>query len=94
MFQPGLKIGQIVSNMDIVKIFKCANMGGMRRSKKNNTLVLIADNTKKLYKNKWINGVLHYIGMGKIGDQDINRSQNATLAKSNDIDIYIYIYSR
>ena len=34
MFDPGLKIGQIIKNSDIIEIFKCGNMGGMRRSKK------------------------------------------------------------
>ena len=29
-FDPGLKIGQIIKNADIVEIFKCGNMGGMR----------------------------------------------------------------
>ena len=27
-FDPGLRIGQILKNTDIVKIFKCGNMGG------------------------------------------------------------------
>ena len=43
MFNPGLKIGQIVKNADIVEIFKCGNMGGMRRSRTTNTLVIISD---------------------------------------------------
>lgn len=38
MFNPGLKIGQIVKNADIVEIFKCGNMGGMRRSRTTNTI--------------------------------------------------------
>ena len=41
MFDLGLKIGQILKNADIVDIFKCGNMGGMRRSKITNTLSLI-----------------------------------------------------
>ena len=40
-FDPGLKIGQILKNADIVDTFKCGNMGGMRRSKTTNTLVII-----------------------------------------------------
>ena len=79
-FNPGLKIGQILKNADVVDIFKCGNMGGMRRSKTTNTLVIVSDYTKGIYHDKWIGGVLHYTGMGKNGDQDINWSQNATLA--------------
>ena len=65
MFNPGLKIGQIIKNADIVGIFKCGNMGGMRRSRTTNTLVIVSDYTKGLYHDKWIGGVLHYTGMGK-----------------------------
>lgn len=33
MFNPGLSIGQILKNSDIVDTFKCGNMGGMEGSK-------------------------------------------------------------
>lgn len=33
MFNPELRIGEIITNADIVSTFKCGNMGGMRRSK-------------------------------------------------------------
>lgn len=52
MFNPGLKIGQIIKNADIVEIFKRGNMGGMRRSRTTNTLVIISDYTKGLYHDK------------------------------------------
>lgn len=92
MFEPGLKIGQILKNSDIVDIFKCGNMGGMRRSKTTNTLVIVSDYTKGLYHDKWIGGVLHYTGMGKSGDQDINWAQNATLAACghNGVDVHLF----
>ena len=72
MFNPNLQIGQDISNSDLVSIFKCGNMGGMRRSHTTNTLVIVSDYTKGLYHDKWIGGVLHYTGMGKNGDQDID----------------------
>lgn len=92
LFHPGLKIGQILKNADVVKTFKCGNMGGIRRSKITNTLVIVSDYTKGIYHDKWIGGVLHYTGMGKSGDQDINLAQNATLAEcgNNGIDV-IYL---
>ena len=67
-------------------------MGGMRRSKTTNTLVLISDYTKGIYHDKWIGGILHYTGMGKNGDQDINWAQNATLANygRNGVDIHLF----
>ncbi len=92
MFDPGLKIGQILKNKDIVDLFKCGNMGGMRRSKTTNTLVIVSDYTKGIYHDKWIGGVLHYTGMGKNGDQDLHWSQNGTLADSdfNGVDVHLF----
>ena len=91
-FNPGLKIGQEISNAELVSIFKCGNMGGMRRSHTTNTLVIVSDYTKGLYHDKWIGGVLHYTGMGKNGDQDIHWAQNDTLANwgRNDVDIHLF----
>ena len=92
MFNPGFSIGQIVKNDDIVNKFKCGNMGGMRRSNTTNTLVIVSDYTKGIYHDKWIGGVLHYTGMGKSGDQDINWAQNATLAACNynGVDVHLF----
>ncbi len=91
-FNPGLAIGQTVTNDQLKEIFKCGNMGGMRRSHATNTLVIVSDYTKGLYQDKWIGGVLHYTGMGKIGDQDINWAQNATLAEMNrnGVDVHLF----
>ncbi len=92
MFHPGLEIGQTLKNSEIVEIFKCGNMGGMRRSKATNTLVIVSDYTKGIYHDKWIGGVLHYTGMGKSGDQDIHWAQNATLAACgrNGVDVHLF----
>lgn len=92
VFNPGLKIGQILKNADIVDTFKCGNMGGMRRSKTTNTLVIVSDYTKGIYHDKWIGGILHYTGMGKSGDQDINWAQNRTLAECehNGVDVHLF----
>ena len=43
MFDPELKIGQILKNSDVVATFKCGNMGGMRRLKTTNTLAIVSD---------------------------------------------------
>lgn len=91
-FNPGLAIGQILKNADIVETFKCGNMGGMRRSKTTNTLVIVSDYTKGIYHDKWIGGILHYTGMGKYGDQDLDWAQNATLANCghNGVDVHLF----
>lgn len=49
-FNPELRFGEIISNNKIVSIFKCGNMGGMRRSHATNSLILIMDHTKSFYK--------------------------------------------
>ncbi|MCD7733273.1 MAG: HNH endonuclease [Oscillospiraceae bacterium] len=92
MFDPGISIGQTLKNQDIVDIFRCGNMGGMRRSNATNTLVLISDYTKGIYHDKWIGGVLHYTGMGKSGDQDLQWSQNATLAASGRNGVSVHLF--
>jgi len=92
MFDPGIKIGEILKNSDIVEKFQCGNTGGMRLSKATNTLVLVSNYTKGIYQDKWIGGVLHYTGTGTSGDQDINRAQNATLAACgrNGVDVHLF----
>lgn len=70
-FVPSFSLGSTVSNADIIAEFKCANMGGMRRSNATNTLVIVSDHTKGLYEDKWFGDILHYTGMGKSSDVDV-----------------------
>ncbi len=91
-FNPNLKLGDSITNNELRNIFSCGMMGGMRRSKKTNTLVIVSDHTKGLYEDKWYGDVLHYTGMGKKGDQDINAAQNKTLNESrhNGVDVFLF----
>lgn len=68
-FDPGLNIGDELTNDEMRTLFQCGNMGGMRHSKRTGTLVIVSDNTKGLYRDVWKEGILHYTGMGKVGDQ-------------------------
>lgn len=92
MFDPNIKSGDTISNEELVNIFKVGNMGGMRRSTKNGTLVIISDHTKGMYDDKWYGNELHYTGMGKTGDQDIKKNQNKTLAESNKNGVVIHLF--
>lgn len=92
MFDPKLKIGQAITNYELRTTFLCGNMGGMRRSRSTNTLVIISDHTKGLYEDKWFGDTLHYTGMGKKGDQDINTSQNKTLNESNTNEVDVFLF--
>lgn len=92
-FDPHLTRGQIVSNKDLQTNFQCSSQGGMRRSHRTNTLVIISDHTKGYYKDKWGNdGILHYTGMGLTGDQSLDFAQNKTLAEStfNGISVFLF----
>ena len=60
--------GQTFNNQQLMETFSIGMMGGMRRSHENNLLVLVSDYTKGLYEDHWEGNVLHYTGMGKIGD--------------------------
>lgn len=91
-FDPGLNIGAEITNDEMRTIFQCGNMGGMRRSKKTGTLVIISDNTKGLYQDIWKNGVLYYTGMGKNGDQVLEGNQNGTLYHSNTNGVEVHLF--
>lgn len=90
----------ILSNQELMATFKVSNSGGMRRSLKTNSLVLIhnlhASTSDSIYHDEWKieNGkrILHYTGMGQSGDQSLDFAQNKTLAesKNNNIDAYLF----
>lgn len=85
------QIGQILTNDEICKLFQVGNSGGMRRSLPNNSLILITDPFKAIYEDKWIDGVLHYTGMGRTGDQAFI-SQNKTLNMAKQLEINVYLF--
>ena len=92
MFEAGLRLGDTLTNDELRTLFKCGNMGGMRRSRQKGTLVIISDDTKSLYKDEWKNGILHYTGMGKLGDQSLEGNQNGTFyySDSNGIEVHLF----
>ena len=92
VFNPGISIGAELTNEKMRSLFKCGNMGGMRRSKQTGTLVIISDDTKGLYRDVWKNGVLHYTGMGKIGDQVLEGNQNGTLFNSDTNGVEVHLF--
>jgi 5-methylcytosine-specific restriction enzyme A len=87
-----IKPGDIIDNETIRAIFKCSSQGGMRRSLRTNSLVLVSDHTKSFYEDKWINEIFHYTGMGLTGDQSLTFLQNKTLDESpkNGVNLYLF----
>ena len=86
------EIGNKYYNTEICEAFKCSLMSGMNRSRKTNTLVLIAKHNKLLYDDQWDGNIFNYTGMGKSGDQSIDYKQNKTLNESNNNGVRVYLF--
>ena len=54
--------------------------------------MLICDHTKGLYDDMWHGDVLHYTGMGKVGDQVLAGNQNKTLYESGRNGIHVHLF--
>lgn len=91
-FNHGLSPGIIINNEQLCNIFKCSPQGGMRKSNVTNTLVIVSDHTDGFYDDRWINGVFHYTGMGRTGDQSLTFMQNRTLNESNHNSVEVYLF--
>lgn len=91
-FKTSLRAGLFLTNNELMKEFSVANSGGMRKSNKNNVLVIISDHTKGLYDDKYYGNELHYTGMGLEGDQELNYRQNKTLAESNKNGVDVHLF--
>ncbi|WP_372780715.1 AAA family ATPase (plasmid) [Priestia aryabhattai] len=89
-----LRPHQKLKNQELVTMFKCGNSGGMRRSLKTNSLLLISDRTNPTYKNlsRDEEGIWHFTGMGRKGDQSISYLQNKTLFNSNSTGVSLYLF--
>ena len=84
--------GQILLNKELCEIFECSSQGGMRRSYKTNSLILVSNHVKSIYDDKWKGDILHYTGMGTKGDQSLSFMQNPTLNESgtNNVEIHLF----
>lgn len=91
-FDPALTRGQIVDNEQLCSIFKCSPQGGMRRSLKTNTLILVSNHVASIYDDRWIGDVFHYTGMGQAGDQSLEAAQNKTLAQSPTNGVAVHLF--
>ena len=87
-----IKAGDVLGSQQISTLFGCGTQGGMRKSNRTNTLVIISDKTKPFYFDEWKGDILHYTGMGITGNQDINYSQNKTLkeSKNNGVEVHLF----
>jgi hypothetical protein len=86
-----IQIGDSIDNRTICDVYGVANMGGIRVSKARSHIVLISNNTDPTYRNEWQDGTLHFVGMGSVGPQKLDR-QNRTLAKSKRNGWTVYLF--
>lgn len=84
--------GVELSNRQVCDFFRCSTQGGMRRSLKTNTLVLISNHVDSIYHDRWINSILHYTGMGQKGDQRPDGTQNKTLNESMSNGVAVHLF--
>jgi 5-methylcytosine-specific restriction protein A len=83
--------GDVINNEELTELFKCSTQGGMRRSHKTNTLVLVSNHVKSIYSDRWFGKELHYTGMGSTGDQTLG-TQNKTLYESNFNGVEVHLF--
>jgi len=87
-----LKPGAILDNKRLCETFGCSPQGGMRRSHKTDTLIIVSNHVVSIYDDRWVDDVLHYTGMGSIGDQYLEAAQNKTLSNSNDNGVAVHLF--
>lgn len=85
-------IGMEINNDTLCEIFGCSPQGGMRYSKRTNTLVLISNRVTSIYTDDWDGDILLYTGMGQKGDQSLTFAQNKTLAESNSNGVTVHLF--
>lgn len=82
----------IADNETICRTFLCSPQGGMRRSLRTNSLVLISGTKRSIYMDRWDEDVFHYTGMGLHGDQSLYDGQNWTLVSSPKNGVKVYLF--
>ena len=85
-------LGTKLDNIELCETFGCSPQGGMRRAHKTNTLVIVSNHIKSIYDDRWVDGVLHYTGMGTKGDQSLTFQQNKTLAESRTNGVSVHLF--
>ena len=85
-----LKIDQVLENKEIAECFLCSNQGGIRKSKRTNTIILLAKFDNCSYKHRKDGDILYFTGMGKKGDQEMKR-QNKSLLNAKEEGFAIHL---
>ena len=84
--------GDELSNGKLVEIFQCSSQGGMRRSLRTDTLVVVSNHVSSIYGDRWEQNILYYTGMGQVGDQSLDGNQNKTLFESRTNGVGVHLF--
>ncbi len=87
-----LKPGTVLNNQELCEIFQCSPQGGMRRSHKTNTLVIVTNHVASIYDDQWHGDTIHYTGMGQTGDMSLSFNQNKTLSESPENGVSVHLF--
>lgn len=88
-----IKHNQILTNNEIMEIFKCACEGGIRISKRTKTVVLVINTFKGCYNDiSWQDGILNYRGSGSKGNQSIEKGLNKSLLLAFRSNTPVYLF--
>ena len=83
--------GDIIGNKEIADFFKVTNQGGIRKSLKTKSIVVIAKFTDCSYKHSKKEDILYFVGMGKKGNQQLTRQNKALFdAKKEGFAIHVF----
>lgn len=91
MLLHSLKPGEVISNQKLMEIFKCACEGGIRYSSKTNTLVLVNNNVKNIYPNRWDKNCFLFAGKEEKAQQGFTRANkrlNQFLTENKDVFLF------
>lgn len=91
-YNPGLKIGDVITNDQLHECFGGRKMSGMRYNKTAGVQVLVADYTNDTYLDKWFGDVLQLTGTGQIGDQTLSDQYNRRVAESGSNGIELHLF--
>lgn len=64
----------------------------MYKSNTTHPHMIVNDHTKRFYDDMWYEDLLHYTGMGKVGDQILRENQIITLYDSSHTGIAIHLF--
>jgi len=86
-----IEIGEVLENKQIADMFLCSNQGGIRKSLKTKSIILITKFDCDTYRHRQQDGIFYFVGQGKKGDQSLTR-QNKSLAQAHIEGFKLYLF--